>query len=67
MRAIQISGMKEQAETVISPIDGSSDERGDVGRSQEAISRKLADDNHVIVSDSEGRRFRRTAKPWPAG
>lgn len=60
MRPVQISGVEEPSEPVICAIDRAAHERGDMCRSQEAISRKLADDNHVVVGYTKGWRFRGT-------
>jgi hypothetical protein len=59
MQPVQVPGMEEPSEPVIGPIDRAADKCRDVGRSQEAVSSKLAHDNYVVVRDAEGWRFRR--------
>ena len=66
MRPIHMSGVEELGKPVIRAIDRAADERCDVRRSQEAISRKLTHYNHFIVGEAEGRRLRCTSKPRPA-
>jgi hypothetical protein len=65
VRPVQVPGMEEPSEPVIGPIDRATDKCRDVGRSQQAVSSKLAHDNYVVVSDTEGWWFRRTAETRP--
>jgi hypothetical protein len=65
VQPVQVPGLEEPSETVIGPIDRATDKCRDVGRSQEAVSSKLAHDNYVVVSDMEGWWIQRTAETRP--
>ena len=66
-RPVNVTGMKEPQKAVVGAVERAADERGDVRRTQEAVTRKLAHNVHVVISETEGRRLRRTAEPRPAG
>src|SRR5213075_1484944 len=58
--------MKEPREAIIGAVEGAADQRGNVGRAQEAMPRQLPHDFHVVIGKTEGRRLRRTTEPRPA-
>ena len=62
MRTINVPCMEKSREPVIRAIERTADKRGNVRRSQEAISRKLAHDNNVVVGKPEGWRFGRATE-----
>jgi len=66
-RAVDIAGVKEPQKAVVSAVERATNERGDMGGFEEAVTRKLTHDVHVVVSETEGGRFRRTAEPRPTG
>ena len=61
-RAVDIAGMEKAQETIVGAVERAADQGGDVGRAQEAIARQLADDDDIVVGETKGRRFRRTAE-----
>ena len=66
-RAVDVACVKEPQKPIIGAVERAADERGDVGRPQKAAPGELTHDFDVVVSETEGRRLRRTAKPRPAG
>ena len=66
-RPVDVAGMKEARQPIVGAVERAADQRGDVGRAQEAMARELPHDLHVVVGEAEGRRFRRTAEPRQSG
>jgi len=66
-RPVDIAGMKEPQKAIVGAVERAADEGGDVGGFEEAVSGELAHDVHVVVGETKGGRFRRTAEPRPTG
>ncbi|RNJ48779.1 hypothetical protein D1O30_03210 [Methylocystis hirsuta] len=54
------------AQAVVRAVERTADERGDVGRAQEPMSRDVSDDGDVVFGQPKGRPVRRTAETRPA-
>ncbi len=48
-RTIKVAGVEEAHEPIISAVERTADERGNVGGAQEAVARELADNNDIVV------------------
>ena len=59
--------MKEAQKAIVGAVERAADQRGDMGGFEEAVARKLTHDVHVVVGETKGGRFRRTAEPRPTG
>jgi len=59
--------MKEPQKAIVGAVERAADEGGDVGGFEEAVSGELAHYLYVVVSETKGGRFRRTAEPRPTG
>ena len=67
MWPIKVARMEQPGEAVIGAIKRAADQGRDVGRSQKAMPRELADDQHVVVGNAEGGRLRRAPEAGATG
>jgi hypothetical protein len=64
-RPIDVAGVEKTIQTIIGAIERAPYQWCNMCRTQEAMSRKLANDFNIVIGQSEGWRFRRTAEPRP--
>jgi hypothetical protein len=57
--------MKEPTKAIISAVERSANQGGDMGRSEKTVSSDLADDRYIIRSHAKRRRLSRTAEARP--